>query len=106
MRFKMNNNNWKIKEITNEQMNKLTNSDARECFTHGTTQYNDNTIYINKETPEKRKTLYHELMHCFLYEYGHKQWNKEFDNEDICEISSSSHDLIHKITNDYFKSVI
>ena len=103
MKFKINEDEWQIKEISNAEMNILCGSDKRETFTHGTTQYSENVIYINKETPNKRKTLYHELTHCFMYEYGHNQHEKEFSHEDVCEICSCSHDLIHKIVEKYIK---
>ncbi len=105
MKFKMNNSDWEIKEISNAEMNVLVPSDKQETFTHGTTQYDCNTIFINEDTPNKKKTLYHELTHCFMYEYGHSQWNKEFDNEDVCEIMASSHDIIHEIVEEYFSRV-
>jgi hypothetical protein len=41
-----------------------------------------------------------------MYEYGHNQWNKEFDNEDVCEIMASSHDIIHEIVEEYFKPTV
>jgi len=104
MKFQINNDEWKIEKINNAEMNIIVSSDKRETFTHGTTQYDCNTIYINEETPNKRKTLYHELMHLYMYEYGHNQWNKEFNNEDVCEISASSHDFIHNIVEEYFNS--
>ena len=103
MKFKINNSEWEIKEISNCEMNTITSSDLKETFTHGTTEYSSNTIYLNKDTPVKRKTLIHELTHCFMYEYGHNQWDRTFTYEDICEISASSHDIIHKIVEDYFK---
>ena len=106
MKFKMNDSDWEIKEISNAEMNVLVSSDKQETFTHGTTQYDCNTIFINKETPNKKKTLYHELTHCFMYEYGHNQWNKEFDNEDVCEIMASSHDMIHEIVEEYFSPIV
>lgn len=100
MKFKMNDRVWKIKEITNEEMMNLTNN--YEGFTHGTTEYSELVININKSAPDKKKTLYHELTHCFMYEYGHNQHNKEFDYEDVCEICACSHDMIHRIAKEYF----
>lgn len=102
MNFNMNNNEWEINEISNAEMNMISNSDLKETFTHGTTQYSENIIYINKDTPNKKKTLYHELTHCYMYEYGHNQWQKEFNNEDVCEICASSHDIINTIVEAYF----
>lgn len=102
MKFKMNSNVWKIKEISNEDMNKLTGG-KEDCFTHGTTEYDSMTIYLNKKVLNKRATLYHELCHCYLYEYGHNQWNRKFEYEDVCEIVSTSHNIIHDIVEKYFK---
>ena len=104
MTFEINDDKWQIKEINNAEMNILCGSDKKETFTHGTTVYSENTIYINEDTPNKRKTLFHELMHLYMYEYGHNQWNKEFNNEDVCEISASSHDFIHDVVEEYFNS--
>ena len=102
MRFIMNNNNWEIREKTNEEMMALTGD--YENFTHGTTEYSELVININKSAPDKRRTLCHELMHCFMYEYGHNQFeNKTFNNEDICEMVASSHDIINRIINKYFE---
>lgn len=101
MKFKMNNSEWEIKEIDNTQMNIIENNN--DDFIHGVTRYSENVIYINKDTPNKKKTLYHELLHCYMYEHGFNQWNKKFNNEDVCEIFSNSHDIIHKIVEDYFK---
>lgn len=106
MKFKMNNRNWEIKLISNAEMNILCGSDLRETFTHGSTQYSELVIYLNELAPDKRKTLYHELTHCFMYEYEHNQHQKEFNNEDVCEISACSHDIIHQIVEKYFKKSV
>lgn len=103
MKFKMNNMEWRIEIISNDKMNTLCGSDLRETFTHGITRYDDLVIYLNEMAPDKRKTLYHELTHCFMYEFGHNQQQKEFNFEDVCEISACSHDIIHKIVEKYFK---
>ena len=103
MKFKMNGREWTIEVISNAEMNILCGSDLRETFTHGSTQYSELVIYLNEAAPDKRKILYHELTHCFMYEFGHNQHQKEFNNEDVCEISACSHDIIHKIVEDYFK---
>ena len=103
MKFKMNNNEWEIKEINSAEMSTMFPSDNCNSFTHGITIYRDLIIYINKDTKDKKKTLYHELEHCFMFEYGHNQNEKEFNCEDVCEICACSHDIIHKIVEDYFK---
>ena len=102
MVFTINENRWKIVEISNAEMIALTGD--TENFTHGTTEYSQFVININKDAPDKRRTLLHELMHCYMYEYGHNQFNnKTFDNEDICELSACSHDFIHSIVEMYIE---
>ena len=102
MKFKMNNHNWEIEEIPYYKMKELAN-DEENNFTQGLTLYSENKILINKKAPNKKVVLYHELMHCFMYEYGHNQWQKEFNHEDVCEISATAHDIIHEIAEKYFK---
>ena len=101
MKFKMNNSDWEIREIDNAEMNIIENNSFD--FIHGTTRYSENIIYINEDTPNKRRTLYHELLHCYMYEYGFNQWEKSFNNEVVCEISASSHDIIEEIADEYLK---
>ena len=50
----------------------------------------------------KRKTLIHELTHCYIREYiTHEE--KNYSEEMVADISANSHDIIHKIVEDYFK---
>ena len=102
MTFYINRKKWKITEISNAEM--ITNVGDLEGFTHGVTEYSTLVIKLNEDAPDKRKTLIHELTHCFMYEFGHNQHTKEFNNEDVCEICACSHDLIHEIVEDYFKN--
>lgn len=102
MKFKMNGREWTIREVSNEDMMNMMND--YEGFTHGSTEYSTLIININEAAPDKRKTLYHELTHCFMYEYGHNQHTKEFNNEDVCEICACSHDIIHAIVEKYFNN--
>lgn len=47
------------------------------------------------------KTLKHELTHVWLYEYEHNQDEKEFNNEDVCEIVACSNDFINEVVEKY-----
>lgn len=42
------------------------------------------------------KTFMHELTHVYLYETGHNQSEKEFNNEDVCEIVANSYNFVNK----------
>ena len=102
MEFEINKERWAIIEVDNDRMNEIENNNDKEVYIHGTTRYNENAIYINESTPVKRRTLIHELTHLYMYVYGHNQ-ERKFNNEEICEISASSHDIIHELVESYFK---
>lgn len=101
MEFIINNCKWNIKEISDEEMQYNNGKDG--YYTHGYTCYSQDTIYINKTSPEKERTLKHELTHCWLYMYGHNQDDKHFNNEDVCEIVASINDFINQILEEYKK---
>ena len=104
MNFEINDDQWKIKIISNAEINERTSTKENE-FTHGFTDYKELTIYLNEDAPNFRKTLYHELTHVYMYVTGHVQWDKEFNNEDVCEISACSHNFVHEVTENYLKSL-
>lgn len=62
---------------------------------------NKDKIIDEMSEQQKRKTLMHELMHCYLYEFGIHNFSN-FDEEDLCNFSAHSHDIIHKIVKDYY----
>lgn len=99
--FEINNSVWYIKEIENHKIQEKFGIEGE--YLHGITIYSKNTIYLNKESPEMERTLKHELMHVWLYIYGHNQDEKQFNNEDVCEIVASSNDFINEIVIKYFK---
>lgn len=103
MKFKINGNTWEVLTISNTEIDNIESNNG-ENFIHGTTRYGLNKILVNKEAPEPLRTLKHELMHVWLYEYGHRADEKQFNEEDICEIVASSNDFINEIVEQYQKS--
>lgn len=101
MVFEINNSKWLIKEISQEEMQYSMGEEGK--YTHGITIYSENTIYINETSPEKERTLKHELTHVWLYMYGHNQQDKEFNYEDVCEIVACSNDFINYVIGKYRK---
>lgn len=104
MNFKINNRNWEIKEVDGQWLldeYKKDYDNAAFCF--GLTKYSNQIIYINKDMKNETKklTLYHELMHCYIWNYLHSC--SEYGEEVLCDVSANSHDIIHKIVEDYFK---
>ena len=107
MKFYMNNRQWEIKELSQDEM--------RETFTKyeepaksgryfGLTWLDTSSIYIDKDIclDQKKQTLKHELMHCYIGCFLFNDDEKQFSEEDLCNISANSHDIIHEIVEDYF----
>ena len=73
MKFKMNNHEWEILELPKEQIKLIYEKETNEkkIYVYGLTKYDNHKIYINKELcfDMKRKTLMHELMHCYIEGY-------------------------------------
>lgn len=103
-KFSINNRTWTIEEVDKDWLleeYKKEYESATYCF--GLTKYPIQTIYINNELCDavKKQTLYHELMHCYLWNYVHNF--NEIGEEAMCDISANSHDIIHLIVRNYFK---
>lgn len=103
-KFLINNRTWTIEEVGKDWLleeYKKEYENATYCF--GLTKYPIQTIYINNELCDevKKQTLYHELMHCYLWNYVHNF--NEIGEEAMCDISANSHDIIHLVVRNYFK---
>ena len=107
MKFEMNDRIWIIKEVEQstfwEDDGKLEEMTEDEYF-FGRTKFNKQEIWLNKEMSEeqKRKTLFHELMHCYRGSYLTFATLDNQNEELWCDVSANSHDIIHKIVEDYF----
>ncbi len=108
MKFKMNDREWIIKEVEQEKFweddNKLDEMNNDSYF-FGRTKFDKQEIWIwgkiSKE--QKRKTLYHELLHCYRGSYVCFADLSNCDEDFWCDLSANSHDIIHNIVEDYFK---
>lgn len=109
MIFEMNNRKWEIIEKSQKEMKQSVSEhgdvpDDGRYF--GLTYMDDQKIFIDKDIcqEQKRQTLMHELMHCYIQCYVSNTISN-FDEEMVCNISSNSHYIIHRIVEDYFKEV-
>ena len=104
MKFKMNNCEYEIKEVTQEELQKEI-TDEDDGYYYGQTRFRKQIILIDKDLSKerKRKTLIHELTHVYIREYLTTR-DISPDEEVLCDISANSHDIIHKIVEDYFKN--
>jgi Zn-dependent peptidase ImmA (M78 family) len=109
MKFEMNDREWEIIELSQEEIREKIreykyDGEPKEGRYFGLTYLDNSKIYIDKDLclDQKKQTLKHELMHCYIGCYLFNV-EKEYTEEDLCNISSNSHDIIHKIVEDYFK---
>lgn len=109
MKFKMNNRTWQIKEMSQKEIKQhLKSNDANFNVEngkyYGSTLYDEQLILLDKDLhkEQKRQTLKHELMHCYIgtmFSWQIENWNEEL----VCDISANAHDIIHEIVERYFK---
>lgn len=107
--FLINNDKWQIEEKNKPELQELYEKETQEktSFVFGITIRFKHIIYINKDMCEgqKIKTLKHELMHCYIWEYG--LYNvMDINEEVICDLVASSNDFINEIVNKYKEGVL
>lgn len=98
MKFKINGTEWTIEEVDEATIN----NEMKQDGTLGVTIYAPQKIMLLREQANIIKTLKHELMHVWLYEYGHSQGDDDrYGYEDVCELVASSNDFINEVVNEY-----
>lgn len=104
MRFKINNRTWTIKEVSQEKMREVKEDSSKENYYYGVTEYSSQTIYIwnGLHNEQKRQTLIHELVHCYMGVYGSFQTDN-VSMELMCDLVGNMHDIINEVVNKYFK---
>lgn len=113
MQFKMNDIEYEIVELKQLDYKKMRekedkedglNIDTSEGIYFGASHHKTCKVYIDEDLPKdrKRKTLLHELTHCYVHEYiTHSE--KNYDEEMIADIVANSHDIINEIVERYFR---
>lgn len=103
MEFTMNGVEYSIKEVSQEEFNQVEEEDG---YYFGQSHFFTQEIWLDKtlKADRKKKALYHELTHCYIKEYLTTRDLESFTEEILCDISANSHDVIHKIVEDYFKN--
>lgn len=91
MEFEINNGLWTIEEVSEEEM-------IRE----GEKDYTQRILLLRNQKNIK-KTLIHELIHVWLYEYGHNAQDRQFNHEDVCEIVASCNDFVSDIAKRFLR---
>lgn len=103
MKFKMNGIEYIIKEVTQKEFWDF-QVDEEDGYYYGQSHFQTQEVWIDNALPpdKKRKTLYHELTHVYIREYLTSR-DINPNEEVLCDISANSHDIIHKIVDDYFE---
>lgn len=103
MKFKINNIEYIIKEVDQEELLRW-KCNKEDGYYYGQTHFQTQEIWLDKALTKdkKRKTLIHELTHTYIREYLTTR-DLDYEEEILCDISANSHDMIHKIVEDYFK---
>lgn len=109
MKFKMNNRDWEIIELSQDEIRQHLkdykyDGDPQEGKYFGQTYMDEQKIYLDKDLhiQQKKQTLMHELMHCYIGCFLFENGKEHYTEEDICNISANAHDIIHEIVTKYF----
>jgi len=99
----MNGVEYEIKEVEEKDFWEY-KVEEQDGYYYGQTHFMTQEVWIDKTLPKekKRKTLIHELTHVYIREYLTSR-DISPDEEVLCDISANSHDIIHKIVEEYFK---
>ncbi len=101
MKFVMNRSEYTIKEVSQKEFWDY-KVDEQDGYYYGQSHFQTQEVWIDKDLflEKKIKTLYHELTHVYIKEYLTTR-DIEPNEEVLCDIAANSHDLIHKIVEDY-----
>lgn len=109
MNFKINNRDWKIIKMSQDKIKQHIkyykyDGEPQDGRYYGQTYCDEQIIYLDKDLnpQQKRQTLMHELGHCYIATFITHQL-KKYSEEDVVNLISNSHDIIHNIVQKYFE---
>ena len=106
MDFVMNGNTWEIKELSQKEIceEKEVEYDTSVGNYFGVTFFKKQLIVLDKDlsVTQKRKTLRHELVHCYIGSYISFEDINNWNEDQICDLVANSYDIIEEIINNYF----
>lgn len=108
MKFEINGREWEIKEVEQREFWEDDGEEYKEknkegCYYFGMTKFAIQEIWLCKDLSDgqRRKTLIHELVHCYRGSYIGFNSIDGRDEEMWCGIISNSHDIIEEIVSRY-----
>lgn len=99
--FYMNERYWKIFIKSQQEMKDYYNEEDTGYY-YGQTHFITQEIWISDDVPDTQlnKTLFHELMHCYIRMYITTQ-DLEYNEESLCDISANAYEIITSIITDF-----
>lgn len=106
MNFVMNKNIWEIKELSQQEICKEKGVEYEPNVGNyfGVTFVKKQLIVLDEDlsSTQKRKTLRHELVHCYIGSYISFENINNWNEDQICDLVANSYDIIEEIIDTYF----
>lgn len=101
--FFMNDRYWKIFIKSQQEMRDYYNEEKNGYY-YGQTHFSTQEIWISEDIPDTQldKTLFHELMHCYIRMFITTQ-ELEYNEESMCDISSNAYVIISEIISSFLE---
>lgn len=101
--FNINDMVWSIEKKSQKEIKALVDSCDDNGTYFGLTVYSTHSVYLWDGLCEEQaeRTLMHELMHVYVFSYITSDSTKIYSEEDLCDISANSHDIIEDIVKKY-----
>lgn len=99
--FEMGEQEFEVRFVSQEELQKhIINADDGYYF--GQTRFLENTIYLDKNLSFVRlkKTLIHELMHCYIREYVTTS-DETYSEDEMCDLIANAYGIIKDIMHDF-----
>ncbi len=107
--FEMNGIKWQVVEVEQEKLWNEQRESFKDDGNHilGKCMPFEKKILISQELcyEQKRKTLIHELTHCYIASYITFN-EKEYTEDDFCDINANSFDIIQKIVDKIYPMTV
>lgn len=111
MTVTINNLNWEIKELSQDEIIKIMKERAEKGLEEmpgigrywGSTLLDEQIIILDRDLPQdrKRRTLLHELAHAYIGCYITHLSDTKYSEEMVCDIISNSFDIIKNMVERY-----
>lgn len=99
----MNGRTYEIKEVSQEKMLEENGEINGKYFGLTIPDKQEIWLWEKLSSEQKRKTLCHELMHCYIFNFITFN-DVEISEDTWADVSANSHDVIHEIVEEYFRN--